>query len=198
MKLNDFFDQIFVINLDRRPDRELAMRQKMRDRNLEFERITAFDGSKILKDTRKTMSKGAWGYLFTWKNILELAIKRKLKSFLSFDDDVIFHRDFDAQINNVLDWIPSDSWKIIHLGASQHVQIPEPDDFFYHPGYTDGSFAVGVHSSVFHELLDEVDKGASFLHTGVIRPTGTQIMKGILCLKTNGPDPENREREGIS
>ena len=82
--LQKFFDRIYVINLDRRPDREVLMMQKMRDRGLTYERIRAYDGSNLL-NCRKTMSKGAWGYLLTWKNILEKAIKENINSFISFD-----------------------------------------------------------------------------------------------------------------
>lgn len=182
--LQNFFDRIYVINLNRRPDRELLMMQKMRDRNLDYERITAYDGANLF-NCRKTMSKGAWGYLLTWKNILEKAIKENINSFISFDDDIIFHRDFDTQIQNVLRWISKSrqkndnfshggtNWKVICLGASQHVQIEEPTDFFYHPELTDGSFAVAIHSSIFKELLEKVEKVLSYLH--ILEPKQTRF-----------------------
>ena len=47
MKLNDFFDKIFVINLERRPDRLEIFKQISNDLDFEFEVFKAYDGREI-------------------------------------------------------------------------------------------------------------------------------------------------------
>lgn len=105
------------------------------------------------------MSIGAWGYLLSWEKILNKARCDGHKRILCLDDDVVFHRDFTYQFHNLSRWIPDD-WKIFNLGASQHITIDLPDSgpnrSWYHPSTTDGSFATGISSSIFLELLNEI------------------------------------------
>jgi glycosyltransferase involved in cell wall biosynthesis/GR25 family glycosyltransferase involved in LPS biosynthesis len=184
LTVNQCFTHVYVINLDRRPDRELSMHQKMRDQEISFERFQAVDGmtTKIPKRyITDRMSRGAWGYLLTWKKILEQSISDKtVESIMCFDDDVIFHRDFKVQFSNVINWLGK--WKILNLGASQHAEMEWPTDFYYHPKLTDGSFATAVHRSVFHELLAEIEKV-----TSVLRKKGPEVLIDLLMPFDSGP-----------
>lgn len=179
LTVNESFSHVYVINLNRKPDRELSMHQKMRDQEIVFERISAVDGltAKIPKRCiTDRMSKGAWGYLLTWKKILEKSLADGSESILCFDDDVIFHRDFKVQFNNVMTWLENSKWRVINLGASQHAEISWPQDFYYHPELTDGSFATAVHRSVFQELLMEIKKVTTVLTINVALPINTDLL----------------------
>ncbi len=165
---NSYFDRIYVINLDRRPDREIMIRQKLRDQGIDsFERIAGVDGADLnIPDycTSDQMSPGAWGYLLSWERILNKARREGHSRILCLDDDVIFHRDFAYQFRNIIKWIPS-NWKILNLGASQHTTIELPKgDPWYHPILTDGSFATGISSEIYLELLTEIRVIKSFLN----------------------------------
>ena len=46
-------------------------------------------------------SLGAYGYLQTWINILNLAKEKCYKNILVFDDDIIFDNDFEIKLNKL-------------------------------------------------------------------------------------------------
>lgn len=111
-------------------------------------------------------SPGAWGYLKTYLNLLKDAKKRKFQRILCLDDDAIFHHKFETLFSQNIQQLPTD-WKLLYLGASQKDwSIPKGLSFpkengntqtpFYFPLATDGSFAVGIDSSIFDDLLTAV------------------------------------------
>lgn len=204
--VNRVFDRVYVINLGRRPDRRVEMIQKLKKYRVKAEIFEAENGySKenaadfaayydqplaipgchpLEKELKKKMiaSPGAWGYLITWKNLLSEAKRLGFSRILVFDDDVIFHKDFERNLEDSYKHIPS-SWKLLYLGATQHdwgvpyhVNYPEDvaqKDFekhpFYHPVKTDGSFAVGIDSSVYDDILRQIEPMNCAFDSGPLR-----------------------------
>ncbi len=127
-------------------------------------------------------SSGAWAYLKTYKLILEDALKKKYSKILCFDDDILFHENFtnlfDIRIREI-----GTNFKLLYLGATQHSwNFPnalfykdnskvdfDKEEPYYHPLFTDGSFAVGIDSSVFNLLLEEIDKMNCAFDSGPLR-----------------------------
>lgn len=141
----------------------------------------AVDGAKDInwKPTKYMKSAGEKAYLMTWKKMIEDAKARNYDYFLSFDDDIIFckdfHNRFSAWINQVFgtkmisNSIGGD-WKIIHLGATQLPKLRSQIlNGYYYPGKTDGSYAVAVHSSAYEILLEEIIKMEKPFDSGPLR-----------------------------
>jgi glycosyltransferase involved in cell wall biosynthesis len=205
--LNQFFDKIYVVNLERRPDRLFNFSKQAKEIGFEFEVVNAIDGASrqdVLKEYQEYQeqplggdgahalelsynkkmidSVGAWAYLKTYELIFEESISKGYEKILCFDDDVIFDKDFNEKLLENEALIKED-WKLFYLGATQHLwvfpnAIKYPDDqitafdntqSFYHPLYTDGSFAVGIDSSVFKLLLAEVKKYNCSFDSGPMR-----------------------------
>jgi glycosyltransferase involved in cell wall biosynthesis len=188
--INQYFDHVYVINLEKRPDRKITMLQKLSRLGIKADFVQAINGYSNQnirehqhyleqpiggKDSHKleiefqrklVKSPGAWGYLKTYCGILQDAKRRGFERILCFDDDVIFHKDFENQFKKAVHTIPEE-WKLLYLGASQYVwKIPQGLNYqdankkavdnsepFYHPKNTDGSFAIGIHESVFDLLI---------------------------------------------
>ena len=70
-------------------------------------------------DKKMIPSLGAFGYLQTWINILNLSKEKSYKNILVFDDDIIFDTNFELKVNHFLKIFKN--FKIINLGVSQHV-----------------------------------------------------------------------------
>lgn len=165
MYLNDIFDKIFVINLKKDIIKKEKILQQFNEHKIDFEFLDAvygydepylseFNQNKILK------SPGEYGYLQSWKKILEISIREKYKKILVFDDDVILLGNFEEKAKIFFDSI-SKNWKVINLGVSEfnRFSLLQICNNYYHPIInTSGSFAFGVDSSIFNELLESVIK----------------------------------------
>lgn len=190
--INQYFDQVYVVNLKKRPDRKLAMLQKLRRLRIQATFIEAIDGYSQQneeefqhyfqqplyqerchplewKRKRKLLtSSGAWGNLKTFFSIIQDAKRHSYERILCFEDDAVFHKDFENRFKQAISHIPAD-WKLLYLGATQHAwNIPlelrypnhfkteyDPHEPFYYPVRTDGAFALGLHRSVFDLIAVE-------------------------------------------
>lgn len=192
--LNVIFDEIFVINLEKDIYKRNSIIDKFKKLNISFKFFDAVNGyetKEIIKayndyknkpfdwkgshkyeqDRQKKMipSLGAYGYLQTWINILNLAKEKCYKNILVFDDDVIFDNNFEIKVNKFFSNI--ENFKIVSLGVSQHIwKNIVINDNYYHPiEFTDGSFAIGVDEIIYDELLDDCLKYNISFDSGPVR-----------------------------
>jgi len=141
-------------------------------------------------------SPGAWGYLKSYERLLNDAITNKYSRILCLDDDLIFHKDFEQIFANAITKVP-ENWKLLYLGASQHEwNVPYNLDYptevsekefrdypYYYPIRTDGSFAVGIDSSIYQDILDSISLMNCSLDSGPLR--GIQQKHKSECFVVN-------------
>lgn len=218
-EINEYFDHIYVLNLKKRSDRKVAMLQKLGRLGIKAEFVEAVDGYsqenleeynaylekdignhplEISNKRKMIRSEGAWGYLKTYCAILTDAKKRNFNRIFCFDDDAIFHKDFEELFQQRTQTIPDD-WKLLYLGASQHVRrIPQdlsyPDknklelddnEPYYFPKTTDGSFAIGIDSSVFNILLSKILRMDCSFDSGPLRSVIRAYPKKCFVINPN-------------
>lgn len=118
------------------------------------------------------VSPGAWGLIKTYRMILHHALAMGHKKILVLEDDAVFVKEFHRKFREFTEAFGERSWKIIAPGVSQHQwQIPlnltyddksirdySPEQPWYHPLTSRGSFALGINSSVFPMLITEMEK----------------------------------------
>lgn len=179
--MNKIFDKVFVINLPHHKIKWKKMKDMLDNLGIEFEFFEASDGNsdkylKMFKNLDKSStipSPGALGYIYSWKRIIDLSTQNNYSKILIFDDDVLFHSDFNNKISELLEKIKNIDWKILNLGSSQHiwkqVEIKENKNYYCTPYFTDGSFATGVDSEIFSDILSEIDKLSAPLDSGPLR-----------------------------
>ncbi len=143
--INSVFDKVYVINLDRRKDRLIAISQKLIRLGIHFERIEAVDGyteenikqfseyfnrpfddekAHELEKSKKRkilMGPGAIGILKSYKNLILDAKENELKRILVFEDDALFIKKFNEKFDGFYEETVNIDWKILALGATQHV-----------------------------------------------------------------------------
>jgi GR25 family glycosyltransferase involved in LPS biosynthesis len=190
IKFNTYFDQIYVLNLKKRSDRWNKVKSRLDSLSiLNYKRFIAIDGSqephisewtrysktslnnyekKYLKQKAIT-SPGCLGVLKSMKRILRDAKNNGFSRILIFEDDVIFHKKFLSEFNRIVTGIGS--WKLLYLGASQHRWPKEmdinSDQKWYNPiGNTMGAFGVGIHESVYDEIIRQINKWELPFDTG--------------------------------
>jgi GR25 family glycosyltransferase involved in LPS biosynthesis len=106
MKVNDFFDRVVVINLDRRTDRMERLGAQLDELGIEYERFSAVDGKELGIDpiVAGTMSHVAVMKKYPKENILIL------------EDDALFVNNFQERFDEVMPTLPGD-WDVLYLGA---------------------------------------------------------------------------------
>ena len=106
MKVNDFFDKVIVINLDRRTDRMDKLAPQLEKLDIQYKRFSAVDGKKLDIDP---IVAGLRSHLQVMKQIAGQKV-------LILEDDAQFVEDFNEKFEKVMQTLPED-WDIFYLGA---------------------------------------------------------------------------------
>ena len=189
--MNNIFDEIYVINLLRRPDKLTKVLWQLNKINIHPHVIEAVDGhhpsiyykhKKLLNTISvetSRLSVGAYGYILSWEKVIEDAINNQYKRILVLDDDIILIRNFVQLFDNWIEKLNKyitkynkNQWKLLLLGATQHTQRPELITNFqlaYHPERTDGSFAVGIDNSIYGEILTQLITHIQIVDSDILR-----------------------------
>lgn len=168
ISISDYFDNVYVLNLDRRPDRFENIKNKLDLLNIKFERFSAIDGDDILNGeydfSRFVQGRGmlenkyALACLRSHIEIIKDAKFKGYKRILIFEDDVLISKDINIhlqKLRNIKDW------KLLYLGASQYNWNVEFKEDFYHANNTLGCFAYAIDSSVYDEILESNNENYS-------------------------------------
>jgi len=116
-RLIDAFDRAYIINLRERPDRRQEVEQEFQQIGLSI----PDDKVRFYTATRPTEraqfhSIGARGVFTSHRNILELAVKDRLRNVLVFEDDVSFRDVGERFIARLLAQISGLEWDLLYFG----------------------------------------------------------------------------------
>ena len=106
MKVNEYFDKVVVINLDRRTDRMEKLVPQLERLGIEHERHSAVDVKELGIDP---ISAGTMSHVQVLK-------KYQDKKILVLEDDAQFVDDFNEKFEEVMQTLPN-NWDIFYLGA---------------------------------------------------------------------------------
>ena len=122
--LTKYFDKIYVINLDRRPDRYEAFENEMKKYGVEnIERFSAIDGTTIMANNIPLLA-GEIGVLESHLMIIKKSREEGLKNILILEDDVYF-TDEILKLDEYMSLIPK-VWDFIYFGGN-HVYGTPPE-----------------------------------------------------------------------
>lgn len=106
MKVNEYFDQVVVINLDRRTDRMDKLDPQLKQLGIEYERFSAVDGKAL---GISPVFAGTMSHVAVLK-------KYPNNKTLILEDDAYFIEDFNERFEEVMQTLPS-NYDILYLGA---------------------------------------------------------------------------------
>ena len=127
-----FFQRVFIINLDSRPDRWENITRAMAFANItNYERFSAIVGSPDdprLAPLKKTVGpknyvESAGGCLLSHIAVSNIAWSRGLSRILVLEDDCVFHKDINQLLPTALQQVPQD-WLMLYFSAN-HIDKPE-------------------------------------------------------------------------
>ena len=124
--LNQVFDQIYVINLDRSPDRFQTIDRMLRAHNVRYHRISAVDGRLLAGNELKQLTtkicgtfctKGAIGCALSHRKIWQHMLASGYRRVLVLEDDATFGDNFESRFKEYWDAVPSD-WGMVYVGCT--------------------------------------------------------------------------------
>ena len=122
MKITEFFDKTYCINLDRRPDRWIECVVEFEKNKLtNVNRFKAVDGKKLNQTSSGFMTPSRLALVLTNIQILEESIQNDYNSILILEDDV----EFEKQVGDMDDYfsmLPKD-WDMLYFGGNHNTHM---------------------------------------------------------------------------
>jgi len=136
--LNKFFDKVYCINLAERPDKRIKMQEKFDKLGIEVEWFTAvkYDFAPQLASLITKNNIGRFnptqpyefGAALSHYTVIKKAYTEGYNQVFIFEDDVMFHKDFNKKIQKYLDTMPNDTniallYSFIYDLLPQHTRV---------------------------------------------------------------------------
>ena len=161
-KAFEYFDKVFLINLDKRNDRLDRCNGIFEQNNVKdlVERFSGIvpdpsDDIPFTKDTEK-IKVPLYGCLLSHVNIIKRAKAEGLKSILVLEDDVDFiNVDY---IDKSVEQLKNKEWSLFYLGANTHVPLNKVDEnlLVLKKGYA--THAVAYHESFYDYFIENFER----------------------------------------
>jgi len=177
--VNSFFDKVFVINLDRRPDRLESITKRLDLLGIEFERLQAIDGIDNYHPAIAACAKSHY-------NAIELSISRGHDRVLILEDDAYFVDDFLAKFDKFSNNVPDD-WDMIYFGALSICKEHEINGISK-VNYCTCCHAMGIKSTVFQELLEVNDliRDVDLSYSHIMKTRNVYALDPALIIQESG------------
>ncbi len=153
--LNEYFDKIYCINLDRRPDRWEKCKTLFDSVQLEVDRFSAIDKNNIVNNASK-ITNGQLACLSSHYNIIKNAKRSGHSKILIFEDDVVFSDDIDNIFKESIVDVPED-WNMLYLGGNHLHGLYHVKNNVYKTIYSLTTHAYGIKESFYDTILSTLE-----------------------------------------
>jgi glycosyl transferase family 25 len=114
--MNNFFDKIYIINLEKDSDRLEYMKKQCDKYNINFQRSIAVNGKNIQKTVKK-LRKNQLGCAMSHLNIYKEIVQLNLDKVLILEDDVTLTQ-WIIKLPSIMEDVPND-WDVVWVGNSR-------------------------------------------------------------------------------
>jgi GR25 family glycosyltransferase involved in LPS biosynthesis len=153
--LNNFFERIYCLNLDRRTDRWDHACNEFKKINTNVERFSAIDGL-LLEYNDNNVTLPELGCMMSHLNIIKQCKNDNVSNVLIFEDDIKFKDNFISVFGETIDHIPT--WDMLYFGGRQIINPTQIDTNIYklHKCYTTHAYA--ANHTIFDNIIEYVSK----------------------------------------
>jgi glycosyl transferase family 25 len=153
-KINTWFDAIYLINLDRRPERlDKALKQLEAHGIDNVLRFPAIDGNTLEK--HPTLNAGQLGCTVSHLLILHHAKDNNFKRILIFEDDIVLGDDFNQVLNQAIDELPED-WCMFYMGGNHFKGVENYSDALVKLKGTLTTHAIAINQTFFDKAIETI------------------------------------------
>lgn len=162
MTLNDFFDKVFCINLERRKDRKIQMEVEFTKHGIEAEFVKAVDARLMsvpirVSEDGTVIQKGYFGCLLSHLHVVKEAKRRGYKNYLVLEDDADMDENFQKLFSEFIKRVPKD-WDMLYFGGN-HMEKPKMiADNVATISKTYTTHAYSVSDKMYDVLIEALDK----------------------------------------
>ncbi len=159
MKVNEFFDKVVVINLDRRTDRMEKLDLQLKELDIQYKRFSAVDAIKLNIDP----------IVAGLRSHLQVIKDNEGKKILVLEDDAYFVEGFNEKFDKVMQTLPED-WDIFYLGALVPKDVGQINMVNRHWGIqvlTTGTQAYCIRPEMQHYFISRLEEYNSYIDIGL-------------------------------
>jgi GR25 family glycosyltransferase involved in LPS biosynthesis len=143
--LNDKFQKIYCINLDRRTDRWKDASELFQSYGIEVERVSGIEDEIPWNGLRKTVI-----------GIFKRAIEEGLETILIFEDDIDWSNDFSNSFERCWNSLPDD-WDMFYFSAAHQYWPPKHNDLLFKLTWSTAAHAIGFKRRCFDAVLHDLE-----------------------------------------
>ena len=187
--MNNFFDEILCINLDRRIDRWKTVSNLFLNYDIDVKRISDFDKENI-PSISTWMNNSRLACTLSHLYCLKYMINNNLEKLFVFEDDVCFVDDFNTKSNIVLQNLPDD-WDMIYLGGNTNHEgsLKSVNKYLNKSSYVLTTHAYGISLQYAKKIIKSVEKLDDIIdciYASQHKENNIYIVKDKLSFQTEG------------
>ncbi len=162
-KLFNYFDKIFLINLDSRKDRldesmKILNTYNLGEKLIRFSAITPPPNLKDSFDEKgRKISRGAVGLILSMLEIFKESKKNNYNSILILEDDFLLKNEEYG--GDVIEQLKNIEWDVFYLGANLHQKLDNVSNNLYKIKYGYATHAVAYNKNFYDYFLTSYDSG---------------------------------------
>lgn len=157
MRINDYFDKVVVINLDKRTDRLEKISKQLDELGIVFERFSAIDGTG-----KNPMLANRDSHVEVWKQNLG-------KKVLILEDDAYFVEGFQERFDEVIQTLP-ENWDVFYLGVlldKMTGKVIKVNNDWYRQIVSTGTQAYCLHPDMMQYFTDRIEIYDGYVDVGL-------------------------------
>lgn len=168
--LNEKFSKVYCINLINRSDRKEKMQKRFSELGIELEFYTTVElgfANNLLKLLRNTghdfVYPGEISCCMAHYSIIKLAKEQKLKNVFIFEDDCVFHKNFNELLPQYLAKLPDD-WNMFYLYTMMfnwpkdgYIYNENGSMNFFRPKGAHCASSYAVNSNFYDNIIESID-----------------------------------------
>ena len=157
MRINDYFDKVVVINLDKRTDRLEKINKQLDELGIVFERFSAIDGTG-----KNPMLANRDSHVEVWKQNLG-------KRVLILEDDAYFVEGFQERFDEVIQTLPEE-WDVFYLGVfldKKTGKVIKVNNDWYRQVVSTGTQAYCLYPDMMQFFIDRIEAYDGYVDVGL-------------------------------